>query len=82
LVYITEQYIKQPTRYRNENTPSLLDLVFTNEKGMIETIDHCSPPGNSDHEILEFKFVHTNVAKPTSDEKIYTFSISFFCSAL
>ena len=34
------QYVKQPTRYRNENTPSLLDLVFTNEKGMIETIDH------------------------------------------
>ena len=64
------QYVKQPTRYRNENTPSLLDLVFTNEKGMIETIDHCSPVGNSDHEILEFTFVHTNVAKPTSDEKI------------
>ena len=37
------QHVKQPTRYRNENTPSLLDLVFTNEKGMIETIDHCSP---------------------------------------
>jgi hypothetical protein len=37
------QHVKQPTRYRNENTPSLLDLVFTNEKRMIETIDHCSP---------------------------------------
>jgi hypothetical protein len=67
------QHVKQPTRYRNENTPSLLDLVFTNEKGMIETIDHCSPLGNSDHEILEFRFVHTNVAKPTSDEKIRYF---------
>jgi len=53
--------------------PSLLDLVFTNEEGMIETIDHCSPLGNSDHEILQFKFVHTNVAKPISDEKMRYF---------
>ena len=37
---------------------------------MIETIDHCSPLGNSDHAILEFRFVHANVAKPTSDEKM------------
>jgi hypothetical protein len=26
--------------------------------------------GNSDHAILEFRFVHANVAKPTSDEKM------------
>jgi hypothetical protein len=61
--------VKQPTRYRNENTPSLLDLALTNEKGMTEFIDHCSPLGNSDHEILEFRFVHTNVAKPTMMRK-------------
>ena len=40
---------------------------------LIETIDHCSPLGNSDHEILEFRFVHINVAKPTSDEKMRYF---------
>jgi hypothetical protein len=38
------------------NQPSLLDLIFTNEEGMIDTIEHNAPQGNSDHETLEFNF--------------------------
>ena len=33
--------------------PSRLDLIFTNEEGMIDTIEHNAPLGNSDHETLE-----------------------------
>ena len=50
------QNVKHPTRFRGENNPSILDLIFTNEEGMIDSIEHCAPLGNSDHEVLEFKF--------------------------
>ena len=67
------QHVKQPTRYRSDNTPSVLDLIFTNEEGMVETVDHCPPLGNSDHEILDFKFVHATVAKTYREEKMRYF---------
>jgi hypothetical protein len=28
---------------------------------MIDNIEHCAPLGNSDHEVLEFKFLYKNV---------------------
>jgi hypothetical protein len=50
------QHVKQETRYRGDNQPSLLDLILTNEKEMIDKFVHNAPLGNSDHEILEFNF--------------------------
>ena len=44
------------TRYRGGFEPSLLDLVFTNEENMIESINHMSGLGKSDHLQLEFIF--------------------------
>ena len=43
------QHITAPTRFRPGETPSLLDLVFTNEQDMINNILHLPPLGNSDH---------------------------------
>jgi hypothetical protein len=48
--------LQKETRFRGDNQPSLLDLIFTNEEGMIDTIEHNAPLGNSDHETLEFNF--------------------------
>ena len=50
------QHVKQATRYRDNNTPSILDLVLTNEENMIDEITHLPGLGKSDHEILEIKF--------------------------
>ena len=50
------QHVKKTTRYRGEGTPSILDLVFTNENDMIDELEHGAPLGNSDHETLIFKF--------------------------
>ena len=36
--------------------PSILDLVMTNEEGMIENIEYLSPLGKSDHIIISFDF--------------------------
>jgi len=48
------QHITEPTRYRSSDTPSLLDLVFTNE---CEMISFSSPLGNSDHVCIKFDLV-------------------------
>ena len=50
------QHVTNPTRYREGDEPSILDLVFTNEENMIEKIDYQSPLGKSDHSLLSFKF--------------------------
>ena len=39
------QHILEPTRCRVRQRPSSIDLVFTNESGMIKTIDYLSPLG-------------------------------------
>lgn len=50
------QHVKEKTRTRIGQQPSLLDLVFTNEEGMINDIIHCSPLGRGDHDTLVIKF--------------------------
>ena len=50
------QHCKEPTRYRENQIPSILDLVFTNEENMIEKIDYLPSLGKSDHLVLMFNF--------------------------
>ncbi len=50
------QHITEPTRGRGTDTPSTIDLIFTNEEGMLNTIDICAPLGKSDHSVLQFEF--------------------------
>ena len=51
-----KQHVDQPTRARAGNNPNTLDLVITNEEGMVETITYESPLGKSDHSLLNFDF--------------------------
>ena len=46
----------QPTRVRQGQEPSVLDLVLTNEEEMIENIEYGNPLGKSDHLVLKFEF--------------------------
>jgi len=48
------QHICNPTRFRQDASPILLDLVFTNEKDMVANLSHLPPLGNSDHICLQF----------------------------
>ena len=45
------QHIKEPTRVRGSDEPSVLDLVLTDDD-FINDIEHLSPLGKSDHAIL------------------------------
>ena len=55
------QHVKNPTRHRINQQSNILDLVFSQDEEDIQNIEHCSPIGKSDHELLKIK---TNILKP------------------
>ena len=56
--FLTQHVIK-PTRHRHGQDSSLLDLIFTSDPEMIEDsiINHLSPLGSSDHEVLLWNII-------------------------
>ena len=48
------QHIKDPTRHRPNDTPSLLDLIITLPQLPISNVLHKTPLGHSDHDCLIF----------------------------
>ncbi|KAF8563961.1 hypothetical protein P879_10299 [Paragonimus westermani] len=50
-------HVLQPTRFRSNDTPSILGLLLTNEELMIEDVYYLPPLGASDHVCLQFEFV-------------------------
>ena len=51
------QHVREPTGYRAEQRPSLLDLVFTYESHLVDRIQISELLGKSDHTVLEFDFL-------------------------
>jgi len=51
------QHISQSTRYRSNAVPHTLDLVLSNEEGMVDDIQYLPGLGNSDHICVFFNFV-------------------------
>eukprot|EP00112_Aurelia_sp_Birch-Aquarium-sp1_P011593 Seg2436.1 transcript_id=Seg2436.1/GoldUCD/mRNA.D3Y31 product="LINE-1 reverse transcriptase" protein_id=Seg2436.1/GoldUCD/D3Y31 len=50
------QHVTEPTHHRENQHPNILDLVFTNEENMIQSILMKSPLGKSHHSGLSFIF--------------------------
>ena len=48
------QHVHSPTRYRLGETPNVLDLVFSNEEGMIRNMEYLPGLAKSDHVVLRF----------------------------
>jgi hypothetical protein len=59
------QHVHQPTRHRQQQKANILDLLFTNEKGMIEQLTYREPIGSSDHMVLNWT-LRCYVAQPKS----------------
>ena len=49
------QHVTQPTRHRNGQRSSLLDLIISSSKLQIDTITHQAPLGRNDHDVLFFQ---------------------------
>ena len=63
------QHIIENTRQRGDDSPSCLDLLFTNEENMIKNIDYLAPLGKSDHSIIKFE-IPCKVEKPVPKIKV------------
>ena len=48
------QHVIRPTRARPNQSPNVLDLIFTNEDGMLSDLEFMAPLGKSDHSVLAF----------------------------
>ena len=55
------QLIKEPTRFRMGQEPSLLDLIITTDEHLINNIEIKAPLGKSDHVVLEFSVTNQNI---------------------
>ena len=64
--YMT-QHVTEPTRGRNGQEPSILDLVISNDPNIITAIIYDSPLGKSDHACLRFELkchrTHHNISR-------------------
>ena len=66
------QHVSNPTRYRPGATPHILDLILTNEDGMIRNLQHEAGLGKSDHVILRFDLLcYTHQQEHTSARPNY-----------
>ena len=63
------QHVGENTRYRGDQTPSRLDLIFTNEINMITDLDYMPPIGASDHSCLLFDFVCYTCKKQQNEKR-------------
>ena len=43
------QHVTEPTRYREGETPNLLDLILTSEDSNVQDLTYLPPLGVSDH---------------------------------
>lgn len=66
------QHVMEPTRARGSDNPTLLDLVLSNEDGMVDNLHHASPLGRSDHSVLEFVF-NAYVERVATRRKIFLY---------
>ena len=55
-LFIT-QHITIPTRYRNNQTPSVLDLILSIDQYAVSNVTSLSPLGKSDHIVISFEFL-------------------------
>lgn len=68
------QHVKQYTRIRENQEPSLLDLILTNEENMVNNIAYNTGLGKSDHLSLVFDFnCYIEVMKDVDSLQKYNF---------
>jgi hypothetical protein len=64
------QHTTKPTRYRENQRPSQLDLVFTKELGFVSTLTYGPPLGASDHVSLEME-LNLKITVPNRERIVY-----------
>ena len=65
------QHVVENTRQRGSDAPSLLDLIITNEEGLIDKLEFLSPLGKSDHSVIGFDIICEEECQPPSIKSVY-----------
>ena len=68
--YLT-QVVDKPTRRRTGQRANILDLIIVNDEAFISDVDHFSPLGKSDHEVLLFSLYACDKNIESVNEKCY-----------
>ena len=77
------QHILDPTRYREGNESSVLDLILTNEEEMVTDIKHLPGLGKRDHLVIDFSFIcHTLQENKCSTEKLNFFKGNYMYNSI
>ena len=50
------QHVRESTRGRGNDKPSVLDLVLSNQEGIVDSVDIGAPLGASDHGLINVTF--------------------------
>ena len=69
MVNTLEQWVEEPTRYRGQEVPSSLDLVFSKKPQPRPNIKYLSPMGRSDHVVLEINLKDWEIPKDEENHK-------------
>ena len=64
-----DQWVKETTRYRGEDEPSQLDLLFTKKTEDEPSIDYLCPVGKSDHVLMEINIYEEEIHRCNEDYK-------------
>ena len=67
------QHVTLPTHYRGNQTPTLIDLVFSNEEGMVQNVQHKHPIGKSHHVCIYFDYLCYTTNQSCQNEIRYNF---------
>ena len=59
------QHVTEATRYRENETPNLLDLILSNEEGTVQNLTYLPPLGESDHICLRFNVIQSQQEEAT-----------------
>ena len=49
------QHVEHPTHRRGNHQANTLDLIFSNEQGMVDNVEHNPPIGKSHHVVLQWR---------------------------
>ena len=64
--YYLTQFVNQPTHYRGDQNPTLIDLILSNDSDFVHNFNHSAPFGLSHHSVITFSLnvFQSNISLP------------------
>ncbi len=63
------QWVTDDTKFRGNEAPSRLDLIFTKEQEIVEDLKYINPRRKSDHVLIQFTVMDNNLSIRKEDHR-------------